>query len=162
MRDSCRRGYKRRLYREFQRFPTDEPALDGRCGHITTLSMMLKKFRKGGHILNRVNAKRLVFLLAAVLSAANHVCGREISPEARKARGAELRKLLRFAKGANEKPARTSRTPKGYVRFLSAPPETRFSAVTGKPEEQAEKFLKRWRNRPQLVACAGEGYTQTH
>jgi len=72
---------------------------------------------------------------------ASQVFGQAASPGSRRARGAELRRLLRAVEGADEKPARTFRTPEGYVRFLSAPAATRFSVAAGSPEEQAETFL---------------------
>jgi len=42
---------------------------------------------------------------------ASQVFGQAASPGSRRARGAELRRLLRAVEGADEKPARTFRTP---------------------------------------------------
>jgi len=74
------------------------------------------------------------------------VCGQAVSRGSPSARGAELRRLLRAVEGADAEPARTFRTPEGYVRFLSAPPATRFSVAAGTAQEQAETFLGQWRN----------------
>jgi len=90
-----------------------------------------------------------VLLGAAVILAAvgiRQVCGQAASRDLARARGAKVRELLRTAQGADEKPARTSRTPDGYVRFLSAPQTAHFVVAAGTPQEQAAAFLARWRS----------------
>jgi len=85
---------------------------------------------------------------AVVLSilGVRQVWGEATSRDLAKARGAQLRDLLRSVEGAGKEPARTFRTPDGYVRFLSAPAAAHFSVAAGTAQQQAEAFLVRWRN----------------
>lgn len=86
---------------------------------------------------------------AAVILAAvgvRQVCGQATPRDLAKARGNKLRELLGTAQGADEEPARTFRTPDGYVRFLSPPAAVHFPVADGTGEQKAEAFLTRWRN----------------
>jgi len=85
-----------------------------------------------------------VFFLIVV--GGRQLFGGEVSREARTARGAELRRLLRAVEGADEEPARTFKTSDGYLRFIGAGPATHFAVAAGTGEQQAETFLATWRN----------------
>ena len=90
-----------------------------------------------------------VLLGAAVILAVvgvSQVFGQATARDLAKTRGNKMRELLRTAQGADEEPGRTSRTPDGYVRFLSAPAAAHFVVAAGSPEQQAEAFLATWRN----------------
>ena len=76
----------------------------------------------------------------------SQICGQAASRDLAKARGAQLRDLLRSVEGTDREPARTFRTPDGYVRFLSAPQAAHFPVAAGTAEQKAEAFLGRWRN----------------
>jgi hypothetical protein len=84
--------------------------------------------------------------VALAMIGAGHVWGQGASRDSARARGTKLRELLRTAQGADEKPARTSRTPDGYVRFLSTPQAAHFVVAGRTPQEQAAAFLVEWRN----------------
>lgn len=61
-------------------------------------------------------------------------------------RRSALKDLINSTAGAATEPARTFRTPDGYVRFLSTPAAAHFVIAAGTAEEQAAAFLATWRN----------------
>ncbi|MBN2270613.1 MAG: hypothetical protein JXN61_08370, partial [Sedimentisphaerales bacterium] len=85
-----------------------------------------------------------VAILAVV--GGRQVWGEATARDLAKARVNKLRELLRTAQGADEEPARTFRTPEGFVRFLSAPAAAHFPVADGTAEKKAEAFLEKWRN----------------
>ncbi|MBL7154084.1 MAG: M4 family metallopeptidase [Phycisphaerae bacterium] len=59
---------------------------------------------------------------------------------------AGLRELLDSEEGAANEAARVFKAKDGYLRFIGAAPSTRFGVGAGGAEEQADAFVKRWRN----------------